>query len=276
MKTIFLLRHAKAGAADTSTPDIERALLKEGKGEAKAMAKEFTAKVMLPEFLITSTAKRAVQTASIFAKELGYKKKKVIRDEKLYANDSSVFMDLIKELSDSADSVMLVGHNPSISQFASFLSQSVKDELPSCGLLGIKFNARRWREIKKGQGEMVYNSYPDLQRKRDKKYKDYRKKLEDQLAATLSSSLKAVHSGVAEKLEKKVRKTSRALAKKFVKQLRSDEVDVDLEKVKTKMAKTKTPSGSSKSKPRAAKKSSGSGKTVASKPKSNNPGGNKK
>lgn len=276
MKTIYLLRHAKAVTADDATPDIKRTLLKEGKNEAKDMAKEFSAKVMLPELLISSTAKRAVETARIFAKEVGYKKKKIIRNEKLYANDSAVILDLIKTLSDSADSVMIVGHNPSISQFAALLSQSFQDELPSCGLLGIKFNARKWREIKEGEGEMIYNSYPDLQKKRDKQYKEYRKELEDQLSETLSSSLKKIHSATAEKLEKKIRKSSRALAKKFVKQLQSDEVGIELENGKKQAAKKKTSSGTPKTQSgTAGKKSARPKRTGASKTESKTTKGNK-
>jgi len=272
MKTIYLLRHAKAVAAEeASTPDSDRPLHKDGKKEAKAMAKAFAAKVMLPDLLITSPAKRAVATARLFAKELGYKKKKIVRDEKLYTNDSAGMLNLVKELTDSADSVMIVGHNPAISEFAALLSQSVKDELASGGLLGIKFDARKWREIKQGEGEVIYNNFPDLQKKREARYQDYQAKLEDELSQAVSASLQKIHSGTADKLEKKIRKASRALAKKFVKRLRSDGVDIDLGNGKSRAAKTRASTGASQKS--GGRKKSGTGKRN---PKTQKRGGRKK
>ena len=68
MKTIYLVRHAKAEKGKVDSPDVKRRLNKKGKNDARRLAKKLLKGGFTPDFLVTSSAKRAVETARIFAK----------------------------------------------------------------------------------------------------------------------------------------------------------------------------------------------------------------
>ncbi len=67
MKTIYLVHHAAAGKSKPKSPDRKRALSKKGRKEAIKMAKNLKKNGMLPDLLVSSPAKRAIQTARVFA-----------------------------------------------------------------------------------------------------------------------------------------------------------------------------------------------------------------
>ena len=99
MKTLYLVRHAKASKAKSNSTDSERSLNKKGKTEADKMAKKIPKNGNLPDLIISSPAKRAIQTASRFAKTMHYPSDKIILDENLYkALDASGNDALLKQV----------------------------------------------------------------------------------------------------------------------------------------------------------------------------------
>ena len=70
-KTLYLLRHAKAGPQAAGQRDHDRELTGRGRREAAALGSRSAADGELPELVIASTAVRAVQTAALWAKAAG-------------------------------------------------------------------------------------------------------------------------------------------------------------------------------------------------------------
>ena len=160
MKTLFLVRHAKSSWDDPGLDDKERPLNKRGKADAPKMGKHIAGYSVRPEMIISSPAVRARKTARQIAAKLDFKKSDVEINEDLYTFDSSGIMDVIRDLSDSRSSIMLVGHNPAITRLVNELSGSNIANIPTCGVALLRFKVKTWSSIKRGTGELVSFDYP--------------------------------------------------------------------------------------------------------------------
>ena len=79
MKTLYIVRHAKAIVRGTGIPDFDRSLAERGIKDARKMSKRQAKAGAEPQLLISSPAKRAIETARIFAKRLDYPKKAIVQ-----------------------------------------------------------------------------------------------------------------------------------------------------------------------------------------------------
>lgn len=159
-KILFLVRHAKSSWDEPGLDDKDRPLNRRGKEEAPRMGKHLTGYKIQPEFITSSPAMRALKTAEKIAKELGFKKSDVLVDERIYTFDGGDLAEVVKELDDKYDTVMLVGHNPAITAFANELTGADIDNIPTCGVALIEFDARKWKDAAKGGGSLVEFDYP--------------------------------------------------------------------------------------------------------------------
>jgi phosphohistidine phosphatase len=164
-KTLYLVRHAKSSWKNESLSDAERPLNKRGKHDAPLMGSILKQRDKTPDVIISSPAKRALSTAKLFAEELGYAKKNIVIMEELYMADVSDFLEIIRNINDSAESIMLFSHNPGITYFANFISGSVIENIPTAGTIRIDLNIKSWMETGKIKGTLIFFEYP-------KKYQD--------------------------------------------------------------------------------------------------------
>ncbi|MDH3269487.1 MAG: histidine phosphatase family protein, partial [Ignavibacteria bacterium] len=85
MKTIYLVRHAKSSWKDQGLQDYDRPLNKRGKRDAPFMGEVLNDKKIRPDFIISSSAKRAKKTALEIAAKIGYPHNKILFNEEVYA-----------------------------------------------------------------------------------------------------------------------------------------------------------------------------------------------
>jgi phosphohistidine phosphatase len=111
---IYLLRHANASPQVPGTRDFDRSLSDEGFGEAEIVAENAADKGYHPEIILCSTARRCRETAEAVRRSLDAEVECRFIDE-LYNAPTDVYLNLIASQA-SATSVMLIGHNPTISQ----------------------------------------------------------------------------------------------------------------------------------------------------------------
>jgi phosphohistidine phosphatase len=114
MLTLYILRHAEAEPEANS--DAERELTPKGRDQAKKMGRFCREQEIFPELLLTSPLVRAEQTAKLVWKELGEKTKLEIASFLSAGMQPEAALTHIGKLS-SRDSLMLVGHEPDLSQF---------------------------------------------------------------------------------------------------------------------------------------------------------------
>ncbi len=119
--TIFFLRHASAGQSKSNAAqDAKRPLDKEGIDQCGYVGRALASLDVQVDAIISSPLKRATQTASLVANEIGHDNKLVFSP----ALEPGANMDTFRQLLEKhakQDAIMVVGHNPNLSQFLSLL-----------------------------------------------------------------------------------------------------------------------------------------------------------
>lgn len=145
MKTLLILRHAKSSWDNPSLSDYDRPLNKRGKRDAPRMGKHIREQGLVPDRILTSSAKRARKTASKVAKACGYEGK-IKKMDSLYHALPGVYYEKIQELANKYDNVMVVGHNPTMEQLvANLTEQSVT--MPTTALAHIELPIEHWKTL---------------------------------------------------------------------------------------------------------------------------------
>jgi phosphohistidine phosphatase len=148
MKSLFLVRHAKSSRDEPALPDKERPLNDRGRRDAPRMGERLAKHDVKPDLILSSPAARALATAEIIARKLGYKVKDIVIDERLYAAAPDDLLKVIHELGDKPKRVMLVGHNPELSELAHGLSSKITD-MPTCAVAEFAFDIKSWSNVGK-------------------------------------------------------------------------------------------------------------------------------
>ncbi len=114
---IYFLRHASAGQRLINPKkDEKRALDKEGIEQCGYVGRALAAIESQVECIVSSPLKRATQTASLVGNEMGYEGKLQI-DAALRPGATVADFRRLLEKYAAQESVMVVGHNPNLSQF---------------------------------------------------------------------------------------------------------------------------------------------------------------
>ncbi|MBN1479317.1 histidine phosphatase family protein [candidate division KSB1 bacterium] len=146
MKTLFIARHAKSSWKDTTLDDRDRPLNKRGKRDAPHMGERLFQRGVRIDLLISSPAKRAISTAKKFAKEIFYEAP-IIKDERLYDATEWEMLEVIHSLANSYERVMLVAHNPGVTDLVNQISGRRVENMPTCGIVQLDYEIERWDQI---------------------------------------------------------------------------------------------------------------------------------
>jgi len=160
MKQLLLIRHAKSDWDDPSLSDFDRPPNKRGKSDAPVMAQRLLDKKIKVDAFISSPAKRAKKTASIFAKEYKMDKKDILFIEELYAAEANVFFEVISDMDDKFDKIAVFSHNPGLTDFANLLSDVRIDNIPTCGVFALKIDTKHWVDFKEAKKDFWFFDYP--------------------------------------------------------------------------------------------------------------------
>lgn len=160
MKTLYLVRHAKSDWGNENLKDIDRPLNQRGYNDAYLLSKQFAKEQAHPELIITSTATRAYSTCTIFARALNYKEENILLVPQIYEAPVDSILSSIATIDDKTNSLMVFGHNPGFTNTFNEISDSDIDDLPTCGILGIKFDIKSWNEIYTKRGKAFLSLFP--------------------------------------------------------------------------------------------------------------------
>ena len=160
MKTLYLLRHAKSSWNFDELSDQERPLNDRGRDDAPAMGQALFKRQIHPDLVVSSPAVRAMSTAVLVARELQYAHDKIAVESGIYGADVVGLLTIIRNLPDGAASVLLVGHNPTITDTANELSPSRLNEMPTAAVICLHFDCDHWAEVTKANAEFYFYDYP--------------------------------------------------------------------------------------------------------------------
>ena len=107
------------------------------------MGKRLAKRDANPDLLMSSPALRALTTAHLIADEIGYKRKDIVVDDRLYASSPDDLLAVIRALDNKLDRVMLFGHNPEFSDLAHRLSSEIVD-MPTSAVAEFTFDTKAW------------------------------------------------------------------------------------------------------------------------------------
>lgn len=161
MKTLYLLRHAKSSWKYPELPDLERPLNKRGKIDAPRMGSWLKEQEMIPEHIISSHSVRTLATISKIAHSIGLKGERVEADPRLYHSSPSTLLSIIRSCKPGLNSLMLVGHNPGLTELAGQLCPAeAVENIPTCGLYAIQFHTTQWKEAGPETAAFLCFQYP--------------------------------------------------------------------------------------------------------------------
>ena len=112
------------------------------------------------DLIVTSPALRALTTARLIAEQLGYPEKKLLQNREIYGASTARLLEIVQQLPDKAVNVALVGHNPALTEFCSYLSGEYIDNLPTCAVAGIRFDVDTWQAVYRDSGRLIRYEYP--------------------------------------------------------------------------------------------------------------------
>ncbi|RTY36641.1 histidine phosphatase family protein [Chlorobium phaeovibrioides] len=161
MKTLYLARHAKSDW-NSNCSDFERTLNEKGMNDAPLIAAAIAAKKgPKPDILISSPAKRALSTAEAFAEAFGIGKETIHMEMGIYHGGADELLELAQSVPDSAESLMLFGHNPTMSEFANRMGRNAPHHLSPCSVVRIDLDVAEWKEAGKEKGETLWHEHPE-------------------------------------------------------------------------------------------------------------------
>ena len=145
-KILLVLRHAKSSWKDSELPDHDRPLNKRGKNQGSKMGKLVKEMDLVPDYIISSTAKRAIDTSELIAEFSGYSGR-IALDSSLYHQDSSEqYTKVLASISDNHSKVLIVGHNPSVENLIEKLTNRI-ELMKTCSLVRIDIKIKSWKDI---------------------------------------------------------------------------------------------------------------------------------
>ena len=150
MKTLYIVRHAKSSWEYEGIKDIDRPLNKRGINDAYLISNVLNKKVSCPDVFIASCANRALHTAMIFSYTFNYPLTNLKLSKSLYSFSDGYLIKTVKALDYSFDSAIIFSHDHGISTFVNKFGSLQLDHVPTCGIIGIKFNTTHWKNIKDG------------------------------------------------------------------------------------------------------------------------------
>jgi len=147
MKTLLLLRNAKASWKDYKVKDRERPLTKKGRKASAAMGLLIKENELVPQLLLSSSVLRANQTTQQLVASMEYSGKIIYMDH-LFMAEPDVILDALSLLPNEVERVLVVGHNPGLEALVQILSGQIVSMAPA-SLAYLSVPVRAWLELNK-------------------------------------------------------------------------------------------------------------------------------
>ena len=140
MKDIYVLRHAKSSWDNSNLSDFDRPLADRGISDAKKMSnflKDMNIKI---DKVLCSNAIRAKETFDLTADGFNFEIDKATYLDKLYFGDTTTIIQDLKELDESLNNILIVGHNPTLHYLVEILTNEPINRFTTCNLATISYD----------------------------------------------------------------------------------------------------------------------------------------
>jgi phosphohistidine phosphatase len=154
MKHLILIRHAETAEKVTGQTDKDRELTTAGMHQAASVG-QFLKNHSTPiDIILSSTASRAATTSQLISEQLSSSADLIEVNDELYQASVGTLFELLRS-GDEHQNIAIVGHNPTLSYFAEFLTDSALEEMRPATVVILKLDIGSWKDLQKGTAVLL-------------------------------------------------------------------------------------------------------------------------
>lgn len=154
MRRLLLLRHAKSERAEAGRDDRSRGLVERGRKDAGKIGAYMAAHALTPDRVVLPPAARSQKTWKFLAAAMKPAPGAMTQEQIYDATQHDVLASIV-DTPASVHALMIVGHNPSLHELSQTLiasgdidaRESLREKLPTAGLVIIDFPLDDWRKV---------------------------------------------------------------------------------------------------------------------------------
>jgi phosphohistidine phosphatase len=151
---LFLLRHAEAEPQHEGQSDFDRELLPKGFQQIRNLISQLREMGFQADAIISSPARRAETTSTLIVDALGLANQ-IEFDSLIYTCEAEELLRIIQSRDDHIQKLLVVGHNPTLSNLAGHLVKGLMEGLKTCDLIEIEFSSEHWKDLIKASGKVI-------------------------------------------------------------------------------------------------------------------------
>ena len=160
MKILTIVRHAKSSWKDSSLADDKRPLNRRGERDAPEMGRRIQEHGIRPSLIVSSPANRAWTTAKVVAEAINYPREFLQKEDRLYLASLDDILDVVVAQDNGFNNLMVVGHNPGLTDFANFLVPGLTNNLPTAGVVSVQIDQDDWSLYERPETELLVHDWP--------------------------------------------------------------------------------------------------------------------
>jgi phosphohistidine phosphatase len=154
LKTLYLVRHAKAQQESIDNRDFTRELADREVRDASLVGGFLKENNYPVDMIISSPAARAYSTAELIAQQVDYSLEKIHPNEELYMASARTFLQVVNQLKDEWANVIITSHDPAVTYLGEYLSNAEVGHMPTGSIMVITFKIDSWAEVSQSLGEL--------------------------------------------------------------------------------------------------------------------------
>ncbi|SNT25168.1 phosphohistidine phosphatase [Ekhidna lutea] len=159
-RKLYLIRHSYAENSG-GKPDEKRELTHEGQSTVRSLGRHLINVDFNPDIIFCSTSVRTKETAMNLVEELEMSEQVVEYMEVIYNASVRELLQVVNAVSADYPEIAIIGHNPTISYFGEFLTNSGIGNMEPCSVVTINFDDLNWVEISQGTGNFESYYHPN-------------------------------------------------------------------------------------------------------------------
>jgi len=161
MRQLYVLRHAKSDWGSGADGDHERPLSKRGESATRTLGAFLQSSGVIPERILSSTARRAKDTAERVAASAGWEAP-VELERGLYGASVNDAISILQRGGGAASSLLVAGHEPTVSGLCSALIGGGSLRAPTGALFAIELAIEDWSQLAADRGVLLWMVTPRL------------------------------------------------------------------------------------------------------------------
>jgi phosphohistidine phosphatase len=155
MKTLIIVRHGAFSHSDSQIADVDHPLNRHGHYQVDRMAARLSELQLKPDLLVSSSARRAVETAEAYAKKFEIPLDAIQIEEEIFEAERADILRVVQALDDAVNTVVLFGHHPGVTKLLHHLTDGGVEKMPLGSFAVVEFSVESWRTVSFKKGRLV-------------------------------------------------------------------------------------------------------------------------